>query len=136
MENPSEASLSLSLSAPAAVAAGASSSVILLLVGELLCEVGEYASLVGNFVNDFFADVEGVFTGIAALPAEIEAFFVGPVSDIETELIGLVTVVIRVWGGLPEGVMYAILLGNAVTPHLDQWFRPKVYGNKGRNVAS
>jgi hypothetical protein len=51
-------------------------------------------------------------------------------------LIGLVTVVIRIWGGLPEGVMYAILLGNAVTPHLDRWTRPKVYGTGTKEVAS
>ncbi len=31
-------------------------------------------------------------------------------------LIGIVTVVIRLFGGLTEGVMYAILLGNAATP--------------------
>jgi electron transport complex protein RnfD len=51
-------------------------------------------------------------------------------------LIGVVTVVIRIWGGLPEGVMYAILLGNAVTPHLDRWTRPKVYGTSTKEVAS
>jgi electron transport complex protein RnfD len=51
-------------------------------------------------------------------------------------LIGLVTVVIRTWGGLPEGVMYAILLGNAVTPHLDRWTRHKVYGTRGKEAAS
>ena len=46
-------------------------------------------------------------------------------------LIGLVTVVIRVWGGMPEGVMYAILLGNAAAPHIDNLVRPRVYGTKG-----
>lgn len=51
-------------------------------------------------------------------------------------LIGLVTVLIRTWGGLPEGVMYAILLGNAVTPHLDRWTRHKVYGTRGKETAS
>ncbi len=51
-------------------------------------------------------------------------------------LIGLVTVVIRTWGGLPEGVMYAILLGNAVTPHLDRWTRPRVYGARGKEAAT
>ena len=30
--------------------------------------------------------------------------------------IGIVTVVIRIFGALPEGVMFAILLGNAVSP--------------------
>jgi electron transport complex protein RnfD len=43
-------------------------------------------------------------------------------------LIGTLVVVIRVWGGMPEGVMYAILLANAVSPHIDRWIRPRVYG--------
>lgn len=43
-------------------------------------------------------------------------------------LIGLLVVVIRVWGGMPEGVMYAILLSNAVTPHIDNWIQPRAYG--------
>ena len=43
-------------------------------------------------------------------------------------LIGTLVVVIRLWGGMPEGVMYAILLGNAVTPQIDRMIRPKVYG--------
>jgi len=43
-------------------------------------------------------------------------------------LVGALVVVIRVWGGMPEGVMYAILLGNAVAPHLDRAFRPRVFG--------
>jgi electron transport complex protein RnfD len=51
-------------------------------------------------------------------------------------LIGLITVVIRTWGGLPEGVMYAILLGNAVTPHLDRWIRPTVYGTRDKKATS
>ena len=50
-------------------------------------------------------------------------------------LIGLVTVVIRTWGGLPEGVMYAILLGNALTPHFDRWTRPRVFGTAQKEAA-
>jgi len=42
--------------------------------------------------------------------------------------IGTLVMIIRVWGGMPEGVMYAILLGNALSPHIDYWIRPKVYG--------
>jgi electron transport complex protein RnfD len=44
-------------------------------------------------------------------------------------LIGLLVVVIRVWGGMPEGVMYAILLANAISPHIDRLIRPTVYGS-------
>ena len=43
-------------------------------------------------------------------------------------LIGLLVVVIRLWGGMPEGVMYAILIANAVSPHIDEFVRPRVYG--------
>ena len=51
-------------------------------------------------------------------------------------LIGLLVVVIRVWGGMPEGVMYAILLGNAVSPHLDCWIQPRVYGSIRRGQTT
>lgn len=40
-------------------------------------------------------------------------------------VIGLITGMIRVYGGYPEGICYAILLANAVAPGLDQWFRPR-----------
>lgn len=42
--------------------------------------------------------------------------------------IGLLVVLIRVWGGLPEGVMYAILLMNAATPLIDRVTQPRVFG--------
>ncbi len=43
--------------------------------------------------------------------------------------IGILVVMIRVWGGLPEGVMYAILLMNAGTPLLNRVFPTRVYGH-------
>jgi len=43
-------------------------------------------------------------------------------------LIGSLVVVIRFWGGMPEGVMYAILLANAVSPHIDRLIQPTVFG--------
>ncbi|NIA14945.1 MAG: RnfABCDGE type electron transport complex subunit D [Nitrospiraceae bacterium] len=43
-------------------------------------------------------------------------------------LIGVITVVIRLKGSLPEGVMYAILLANAVTPLIETWTQPRVFG--------
>ncbi len=47
--------------------------------------------------------------------------------------IGSLTVIIRLKGGLPEGVMYAILLGNALTPLIDQWTQPRVFGERKAN---
>lgn len=43
-------------------------------------------------------------------------------------LMGVLTVIIRLFGGLPEGVMYAILLGNAASPLIEQVCQPKIYG--------
>ena len=42
--------------------------------------------------------------------------------------IGLLIVLIRVFGGFPEGVMYAILLMNAATPLIDRYTQPRVFG--------
>jgi electron transport complex protein RnfD len=42
--------------------------------------------------------------------------------------IGVVIVIIRLMGGLPEGVMYAILLGNMVTPIINRFTKPRIYG--------
>lgn len=42
--------------------------------------------------------------------------------------IGLLVVLIRIWGGLPEGVMYAILFGNALAPVLDKTIPKRIYG--------
>lgn len=42
--------------------------------------------------------------------------------------IGALTVIIRLKGGLPEGVMYAILIANGFVPLLDNLTQPRVYG--------
>jgi Na+-translocating ferredoxin:NAD+ oxidoreductase subunit D len=42
--------------------------------------------------------------------------------------IGALVVLIRTWGGLPEGVMYAILLMNALVPFINRYTRPRVFG--------
>ncbi len=43
-------------------------------------------------------------------------------------LCGVLVCVIRNFGAYPEGVTYAILIGNIVTPLLDKYSRPKLYG--------
>ncbi|MDI6732010.1 MAG: RnfABCDGE type electron transport complex subunit D [Candidatus Margulisbacteria bacterium] len=43
---------------------------------------------------------------------------------------GILTVLIRFFGGFPEGVNYAILLMNMLTPVIDSYVRPRVYGYK------
>ena len=41
---------------------------------------------------------------------------------------GFITMVVRLWGGYPEGASFAILLMNAVTPVLDRYTRPRKFG--------
>lgn len=41
---------------------------------------------------------------------------------------GFITVIIRTYGGYPEGVTYAILLMNILTPLLDKYIQPRKYG--------
>lgn len=48
-------------------------------------------------------------------------------------LIGLVTVIIRTWGAYPEGVSFAILLGNGLTPLINRFVKPRRFAE--RSVA-
>lgn len=41
---------------------------------------------------------------------------------------GLLVFVIRSWGGYPEGVAFAVLLMNSMTPLIDHYVRPRIYG--------
>ncbi len=47
---------------------------------------------------------------------------------------GLLVYVIRTWGSYPEGVAFAVLLMNSMTPVIDHYVRPRIYGRdrKGR----
>ena len=44
--------------------------------------------------------------------------------------IGLLTVIIRNWGAYPEGMSFAILIMNAFTPLINNYVKPKRYGEK------
>lgn len=66
------------------------------------------------------------------------AFFIAtdPVSATTTPLgrwiygvgTGLLVLVIRVWGGYPDGVAFAVLLMNFAAPTIDHFTRPRAYG--------
>ncbi len=51
--------------------------------------------------------------------------------------VGLLTILIRIWGAYPEGVSFAILLMNSVVPLINRGFKPKRYGdNPGVKIES
>jgi electron transport complex protein RnfD len=43
--------------------------------------------------------------------------------------IGLITYVIRTWGGYPDGIAFAVLLMNMAAPLIDNYTRPRVFGH-------
>lgn len=45
---------------------------------------------------------------------------------------GILTVLIRVKGGMPEGVSYSILLMNIMTPIIERFTKPKVFGGENK----
>lgn len=47
---------------------------------------------------------------------------------------GLLTSVIRLYGGYPEGVSYSILLMNLVVPMIDRYIIPKSFGGAAKNA--
>jgi electron transport complex protein RnfD len=44
--------------------------------------------------------------------------------------VGVLVMVIRLFGGYPEGVMFAVLLMNALTPLIERWTRPEPFGGR------
>lgn len=50
--------------------------------------------------------------------------------------IGALVVLIRLWGGLPEGVMYSILLMNALVPFINRATRPRVFGTTRQGATA
>jgi len=77
-----------------------------------------------------------VFSGGAILGA----FFVAtdPVSASTTPRgrvifgagIGVLTFIIRAWGGYPDGVAFSVLLMNMAAPAIDYYTRPRAYGHR------
>ncbi len=57
-----------------------------------------------------------------------------PVSDEGNILFGigcgLITFLIRIKGGYPEGVCYSILIMNSIVPLIDKMFKPRRFGTK------
>ncbi len=43
--------------------------------------------------------------------------------------IGILTYVIRTWGGYPDGVAFSVLLMNLVAPTIDYYTQPRVFGH-------
>lgn len=91
----------------------------------------------------FVAGPEGLFTGDALYHILAGGLMLGAIymaTDYTTSPMsakgkivfalgcGIITSVIRLWGGYPEGVSYSILLMNLAVPLIDKAFKPKRFG--------
>lgn len=47
---------------------------------------------------------------------------------------GLLTYLIRTWGGYPEGVSFAVVIMNTAVPLIDQYTRPVIYGKAKKSA--
>lgn len=45
---------------------------------------------------------------------------------------GVITTILRFYSNLPEGVMFAILIMNGITPVIDRYLKPRPYGHRHR----
>jgi len=86
----------------------------------------------GSYPNPFFMLLSGgLVLGAVYMATDMATSPVTPRGMwVYGALIGLLTVVIRYYSGLPEGVMYAILLGNAATPLIERATQPTPFGRK------
>jgi electron transport complex protein RnfD len=78
----------------------------------------------------------GLMLGAVFMASDMVASPVTPVGVwVYGILIGFLTVIIRLFGSLSEGVMYAILFGNAAAPLISAVTQPRVYGNSRKKKA-
>ena len=95
--------------------------------------------LFGHFLSDF-SFLYHIFSGGIIIAACFMAtdYTTSPVTHMGQFIYalgaGLITGVIRLYGGYPEGVTYAILIMNIVTPLLDKYIKPKKFGSKAVNA--
>ena len=105
---------------------------VALLQGALhLMDAGKYASV------PFMLFSGGLMLGAVFMATDMVT---APVTKLGRWMfggvIGLTVVVIRAWGGLPEGVMYAILLANALVPFINKVTQPRVFAARRAKVVA
>ena len=117
-----------------------------------VCYIGTVALLVWMFPYSkaSFPPTEGFFVGnplyhVAFGGLALGAFFMA--TDMVTTPLttlgqivfavgcGILTAVIRLYGGYPEGVCYSILIMNTAVPLIDRFTRVRVFGTRGARTS-
>lgn len=102
----------------------------------ILCTVAAFTGLLYAFLPGAASPLHHLFTGGLMLGAIFMAtdYVTSPMTPLGQIIygigIGIIVVVIRTWGAYPEGMSFAILIMNAVTPLLNMYLRPRRFGEK------
>ena len=94
----------------------------------ILAVFAALSALVGqNVLNELL--MGGVLFGAVFMATDYTTSPMNPRGQfIYAALCGVLVCVIRNFGAYPEGVTYAILIGNIVTPLIDKYDKPRLYG--------
>ena len=124
---------------------------LLLIARRIITWPAPVAMLLGLAIPAAIAHAIAPERYLAALPhllsggAMLAAFFIvtDPVTSPNTAagmfvsglLCGLLTWIIRTWGNYPEGVAFAVMILNALTPIIDRYIKPRIYGRDRKGAA-
>ena len=100
----------------------ATTAIVVLLLGESIDDMIYHILGGGLIIGAFFMATD--YASSPVTPVGRIIFGVG---------CGLLTALIRVLGGMPEGVSYSILLMNVATPVIERWTKPRVFGESKKN---
>lgn len=93
----------------------------------LMTVLGRKGFMTGNPVFEIFAG--GLILGAIFMATDYSTSPITPLGQIIMGIgCGLLTSVIRLYGGYPEGVSYSILIMNLFVPLIDKYTTPRVFG--------
>lgn len=95
--------------------------------------LGPQGLFTGNAIYHIFSG--GLILGAFYMATDYSSSPVTPKGQIIMGIgCGMITTIIRLYGGYPEGVTYSILLMNVATPLIDRFTMPRIYGEVRANV--
>ncbi|MBM7581733.1 electron transport complex protein RnfD [Caldicoprobacter guelmensis] len=95
--------------------------------------LGPRGLFTGNAIYHIFSG--GLILGAFFMATDYSSSPVTPKGQIIMGIgCGVITTIIRLYGGYPEGVTYSILLMNVATPLIDRFTMPRIYGEVRADV--
>lgn len=95
----------------------------------VLTAIFKYTGIAPNRMPVYEIFTGGLMLGAFFMATDYASSPVTPLGQIIMGVgCGLITTLIRVFGGYPEGVSYSILLMNLCVPLIDRYTKPKIFG--------